>query len=58
MSLSATLNPSLTWIFRTTPGNRGKSRGGMILRFTGGRESDSFWACRRLPMLTAFRTPI
>jgi integrase len=39
------------------PGKRGKSRGGMILRFPRGRESDSFWECRRLPMLTAFRTP-
>ena len=38
-------------------GKRGKSRGGMILRFPRGRESDSFWECRRLPMLTAFRTP-
>ena len=38
-------------------GYRGKSRGGMILRFPRGRESDSFWECRRLPMLTAFRTP-
>jgi uncharacterized protein len=37
-------------------GNRGKSRGGTIIRFTGGRESDSFWECR-LPILTAFRTP-
>jgi hypothetical protein len=36
---------------------RGKSRVGMILRFPRGRESDSFWECRRLPMLTAFRTP-
>jgi CRISPR/Cas system-associated protein Cas10 (large subunit of type III CRISPR-Cas system) len=36
---------------------RGKSRGGMIIRFPRGRESDSFWECRRLPMLTAFRTP-
>jgi len=40
------------------PRNRGKSRGGMILRFTRGRESDSFWEWR-LPTLTstAFRTP-
>jgi indolepyruvate ferredoxin oxidoreductase len=38
-------------------GKRGKSRGGMIIRFPRGRESDSFWECRRLPMLTAFRTP-
>ena len=35
---------------------RGKSRGGMIIRFPEGRESDSFWECRRLPILTAFRT--
>jgi hypothetical protein len=26
---------------------RGKTSGGMILRFSGGRESDSFWGCRR-----------
>jgi mRNA interferase HigB len=37
---------------------RGKSGGGMILRFTGGHESDSFWECCRLQTLTAFRTPI
>jgi len=36
---------------------RGKSRGGMIIRFTDGRESDLFWECRRLWILTAFRTP-
>jgi transposase len=38
-------------------GNRGKSRGGMIVRFPGGRESDSFWECH-LPILITFRTPI
>jgi 3-oxoadipate enol-lactonase len=37
---------------------RGKTLGGMILRFTGGRESDSFWECRRLPTSMAYRTPI
>jgi hypothetical protein len=39
------------------PGKRGKSRGGMIIRFTGGRESDSLRACRRPTILTACRTP-
>ena len=36
---------------------RGKTRGGMILRFSGGRESDSFWECRRPEILTVCRTP-
>src|SRR5271166_4580446 len=36
--------------------NRGKSRGGMIIRFPEGRESDSLWECR-LPILITFRTP-
>jgi hypothetical protein len=36
---------------------RGKTRGGMIIRFTRGRESDSFWACRRLRILIVCRTP-
>jgi hypothetical protein len=36
---------------------RGKSRGGMIIRFTGGHESDSLRACRRPAILTACRTP-
>jgi len=31
----------------TTAGKRGKSRGGMIIRFTEGRESDSFWECSK-----------
>ena len=36
---------------------RGKSRGsGMILRFPRGRESDSFWGCRRLMTSMVFRT--
>jgi len=38
-------------------GKRGKTRGGMILRFSGGRESDSFWECRRPEILTVCRTP-
>ena len=38
-------------------GKRGKSRGGMIIGFTGGRESDSLWSCRRPTILTACRTP-
>ena len=36
---------------------RGKTRGGMILRFPGGRESDSFWECRGPGILTVCRTP-
>jgi hypothetical protein len=56
--------PSHTRAFRRSPCvaqervfcNRGKSRGGTILRFTRGRESDSFWEWR-LPTSTAFRTP-
>jgi hypothetical protein len=39
-------------------GKRGKTRGGMILRFSGRRESDSFWECRLLLILMGFRTPI
>jgi hypothetical protein len=34
----------------------GQNRGGRILRFPGGRESDSFWECRPLQTLTAFPT--
>ena len=36
---------------------RGKSGGGMIIRFPRRRESDSLWACRRPMILTACRTP-
>jgi gamma-glutamyltranspeptidase / glutathione hydrolase len=36
---------------------RGKTSGGMILRFSGGRESDSFWGCRRPGILTVCRMP-
>ena len=43
----------VVWFFR----KRGKTRGGMIIRFTGGIESDSFMACRLRMMLTACRTP-
>src|ERR1019366_6313103 len=41
----------------TPKGKRGKTRGGIVIRFTGGRESDSFWACRRPMTWTACRTP-
>ena len=37
-------------------GKRSKSRGGVILRFTGRRESDSFWECCRSRILTISRT--
>src|SRR5712692_11859490 len=40
------------------PRKRGKTRGGMILRFSGRRESDSLWECRLLQTSIAFRTPI
>ncbi len=37
---------------------RGKTGGGgMNIRFTGGRESDSFWACRRPRISTSCRQP-
>ena len=36
---------------------RGKTRGGMIMRFTGRHELDLFWACRRPRIWTACRTP-
>jgi hypothetical protein len=39
------------------PRKRGKTSGGMILRFSGGRESDSFWEWRRPGILTVCRTP-
>jgi hypothetical protein len=40
-------------------GKRGKSRGGgMIIRFSRRRESDSLRECRRPQTLMAFRTPI
>ena len=38
-------------------GKRGKIRGGVILRFTGLRESDSFLECRRSRILNVSRTP-
>ena len=38
-------------------GNSGKSRGGMIIRFTGGRESDSFWECCRPGISIVCRRP-
>jgi hypothetical protein len=44
------------WVGMKT-GKRGKTRGGMILRFPGGRESDSFWECRGPGILTVCRTP-
>jgi hypothetical protein len=43
--------------FTCSFGKRGKTRGGMILRFPGGRESDSFWECRGPGILTVCRTP-
>jgi hypothetical protein len=39
-------------------GKRGKTGGGMNLRFTGGHESDSFWECCRPPTSMAYRMPI
>ena len=43
----------IVWFFR----NRGKTRGGMNIRFTGRGESDSFWGCHRPMILTACHTP-
>ena len=40
------------------PRKRGKTGGGMNLRFTGGHELDSFWECCRPPTSMAYRTPI
>ena len=37
---------------------RGKTGGGMNLRFTGGHELDLFWECCRPPTSMAYRTPI
>ena len=43
----------------TLPGRkRGKTGGGMNLRFTGGHELDLFWECCRPPTSMAYRTPI
>lgn len=39
-------------------GKRGKTGGGMIFRFSGRHESDSFWEWCRLPTSMAYRTPI
>jgi hypothetical protein len=39
-------------------GNRGKSRGGTIIRFPGRDESDSFWEWWRLETLMIFRRAI
>jgi hypothetical protein len=38
--------------------NRGKSRGGTIIRFPGRHESDSFWEWCRLQTLMIFRWAI
>jgi hypothetical protein len=45
------------WTLPEFQSKRGKTRGGMILRFPGGRESDSFWECRGPGILTVCRTP-
>ena len=45
------------WVMLPT-GKRGKSRGGMIIRFPRRRESDSLWGCRRPKTSIAFQTPI
>ena len=42
--------------FLASFGKRSKSRGGVILRSTGRRESDSFWECCRSRILTISRT--
>ena len=47
----------LRWV-RGRFGKRGKTGGGMIFRFSGRHESDSFWECCRLPTLMAYRMPI
>jgi hypothetical protein len=39
-------------------GKRGKTGGGMNIRFPGRHESDSLWECRRLQTLIAFHLPI
>jgi len=52
----ASLAEFYQWLGRKRS-KRGKTRGGMIIRFTGGRESDSLWACRRPRILTVYRTP-
>ena len=39
-------------------GKRGKTGGGMNLRFTGGHELDLFWECCRPPTSMAYRMPI
>jgi hypothetical protein len=37
----------INWLANLPNCKRGKTSGGMILRFSGGRESDSFWEWRR-----------
>ena len=37
---------------------RGKSRGGMIIRFPRGGESESLWVCRHPKISMAYQTPI
>jgi transposase len=44
--------------FRAIASKRGKTGGGMIFRFSGRHESDSFWEWCRLPTSMAYRTPI
>ena len=43
---------------KDSPSMRGKTGGGMIFRFSGRHESDSFWEWCRLPTSMAYRTPI
>jgi hypothetical protein len=54
----STLEPIGAISVQAFPGKRGKTGGGMNLRFTGGHESDSFWECCRPPTSMAYRMPI
>ena len=49
---------SLLQLLQLSISKRGKTGGGMNLRFTGGHELDLFWECCRPPTSMAYRTPI
>ena len=58
MAVSRVLTAFVARVIIASFGKRGKTGGGMNLRFTGGHELDSFWECCRPPTSMAYRTPI
>src|SRR5215831_5970704 len=57
VSAGITLEIQSVMMLRPLRRKRGKSGGGMIIRFARRRASDSVGECRRRTILTAFRLP-